>query len=88
MTSDPENTTLISAAHAGNVKAIGKILMRYQSGIRAFLAMRLSNPHEAEDLAPEVFVTASFGSIVHPAMVSAVSLGRYFLKRFLSMAFM
>jgi RNA polymerase sigma-70 factor (ECF subfamily) len=58
MTSDPDDTTLISAARAGNVKAFGEIVMRYRSGIRAFLAMRLSNPHEAEDLAQEVFVTA------------------------------
>ncbi len=34
------------------------MVVRYQSGIRACLAMRLSNAHEAEDLAQEVFLTA------------------------------
>jgi RNA polymerase sigma-70 factor, ECF subfamily len=49
---------LIAAARSGNLKAFGGLVMRYEACIRACLAMRLSNPHEAEDLAQEVFLTA------------------------------
>lgn len=49
---------LIAAARSGNLTAFGGLVIRYQAGIRACLAMRLANPHEAEDLAQEVFLTA------------------------------
>ena len=42
---------LIAAARGGNLTAFGGLVIRYQAGIRACLAMRLANPHEAEDLA-------------------------------------
>ena len=49
---------LIAAARNGSLSAFGGLVIRYQAGIRACLAMRLANPHEAEDLAQEVFLTA------------------------------
>lgn len=58
MTPEPEDASLIAAARAGDLQAFGHLVVRYQAGIRACLAMRLDNPHEAEDLAQEVFVTA------------------------------
>ena len=49
---------LIAAAKHGQLPAYGELVQRHQAGVRAFLAIRLSNPHEAEDLAQEAFVTA------------------------------
>ena len=58
MASQDDDTSLISAARGGDLAAFGQLVIRYQAGLRACLAMRLSNPHEAEDLAQEVFLTA------------------------------
>lgn len=53
---------LVDAAKRGDLSAFSELVVRYQRSIRTCLAVRLSNPHEAEDLAQEVFVTA-FGQI-------------------------
>jgi RNA polymerase sigma-70 factor, ECF subfamily len=58
MESPLSDASLISAARAGDLAAFGELVVRYQAGIRACLVMRLANPHEAEDLAQEVFLTA------------------------------
>jgi RNA polymerase sigma-70 factor, ECF subfamily len=49
---------LIAAAKRGRLSAFGRLVEMHQDGVRAFLAIRLGNPHEAEDLAQEAFVTA------------------------------
>ncbi len=58
MTTDPPDQDLITAARTGQLAAYGELVRRHQDGVRAFLAIRLGNPHEAEDLAQEAFVTA------------------------------
>jgi RNA polymerase sigma-70 factor (ECF subfamily) len=58
MTSHSPDEALITAAKSGRLAAYGELVTRYQDGVRVFLAIRLGNPHEAEDLAQEAFVTA------------------------------
>lgn len=58
MTEDSSDSVLLAAAKSGSLGAYGELVARHQDGVRAFLAIRLSNPHEAEDLAQEAFVTA------------------------------
>ncbi len=58
MDRDNAKQELITAAKSGRLAAYGALVERYQDGVRAFLAIRLGNPHEAEDLAQETFVTA------------------------------
>ena len=53
---------LIDAAQQGNVDAFAELVGRYQRAVRTCLAVRLASPHDAEDLAQEVFVTA-FGQL-------------------------
>lgn len=45
-------------AHAGDLAAFSKLVLRHQWSVRAFLLARLSRKHEAEDLAQETFLTA------------------------------
>lgn len=56
-TSSPEQE-LIRAAQRGSISAFSELVRRHQQAVRTCLAVRLSNPHEAEDLAQDVFVTA------------------------------
>lgn len=49
---------LIEAAQRGSIEAFSELVRLHQQAIRTCLAVRLSNPHEAEDLAQDVFVTA------------------------------
>lgn len=49
---------LSRAAQGGSVEAFGELVERHQHAVRACLAVRLSDPHEADDLAQDVFVTA------------------------------
>ncbi|MCA1651976.1 MAG: sigma-70 family RNA polymerase sigma factor [Acidobacteria bacterium] len=53
-----EDDELIGAAQAGSVDAFSELVRRYQRAVRTCLAARMSDAHEAEDLAQEVFVTA------------------------------
>lgn len=55
---------LIRAAQAGNLDAFSELVCRHQRAIRACLVVRLGNPHEAEDLGQDVFVTA-FQRLAH-----------------------
>ncbi len=48
----------IEAAKAGDVSAFSQLVLRHQAGVRAYLAVRLDDPHEAEDLSQEVFLLA------------------------------
>jgi RNA polymerase sigma-70 factor (ECF subfamily) len=56
--SDAEEIEWVCAAQAGDAEAFAKLVERHQHGVRACLAARMDDPHEAEDLAQEVFVTA------------------------------
>jgi RNA polymerase sigma-70 factor (ECF subfamily) len=49
---------LIRAARNGSAEAFGALVERHQQAVRACLAVRLSDAHEADDLAQEVFLTA------------------------------
>ncbi len=49
---------LVIAARRGAWAAYAELVRRHQGSIRACLAVRLDQPHEAEDLAQETFVTA------------------------------
>lgn len=51
-------TDVIRAAQAGSAEAFTVLVQQHQHSVRACLAVRLGDPHEAEDLAQEVFVTA------------------------------
>ncbi len=51
-------TEVIAAARNGDRDAFGELVRRYQSNIRACLVIRLKNPHDAEDLAQDTFITA------------------------------
>jgi RNA polymerase sigma-70 factor (ECF subfamily) len=45
-------------ARDGDLAAFSRLVLRHQGAVRAFLHVRLSRKHEAEDLAQETFVTA------------------------------
>ena len=49
---------MIAAAQRGDLDAFAQLVMLHQHSIRACLAVRLSDPHEAEDLAQEAFIVA------------------------------
>lgn len=49
---------LVKRVLAGDVEAFGTLVQRHELAVRAFMAARLADRHEAEDLAQEVFVTA------------------------------
>ena len=53
-----DDRDLILAARAGDLDAFSEIVKRCQGNVRACLAVRLYNKHEAEDLAQEAFVLA------------------------------
>ena len=55
---DLDDNTLIAAARQGNLEAFSELVLRHQAGVRACLAVRMDDPHDAEDLAQEVFVLA------------------------------
>jgi RNA polymerase sigma-70 factor (ECF subfamily) len=52
------DSEVVSAAQAGNWSAFAELVRRHETAVRACLAVRLDQPHEAEDLAQEAFVTA------------------------------
>jgi RNA polymerase sigma-70 factor (ECF subfamily) len=51
-------TEIVSAAQAGSWFAFAELVRRHQAAVRACLAVRMDQAHEAEDLAQEAFVTA------------------------------
>lgn len=53
-----EDSGLILAAQRGERSAFGELVVRNAEWVQVYLTVRLSDPHEAEDLAQEVFVTA------------------------------
>ena len=56
---DPQDEIeVIASAKAGSLGAFDELVRRYQSNIRACLVIRLKNPHDAEDLAQDTFITA------------------------------
>jgi RNA polymerase sigma-70 factor (ECF subfamily) len=55
---DAEEIQWVRAARAGDADAFAALVERHHRGVRACLAARMDDPHEAEDLAQEVFVTA------------------------------
>ena len=48
----------ISRVRGGDIDAFGPLVLEYQGAVRSFLAVRLDDAHEAEDLAQEVFLVA------------------------------
>jgi RNA polymerase sigma-70 factor, ECF subfamily len=53
-----DEKNFIERAQAGDLDAFSELVKQYQGNVRACLAVRLSNRHEAEDLAQETFITA------------------------------
>jgi len=53
-----DETELIAQAQKGDIDAFSELVRQYQGNVRACLAVRLSNRHEAEDLAQETFLVA------------------------------
>jgi RNA polymerase sigma-70 factor (ECF subfamily) len=54
----PSESDLAVQAKRGSWPAFAELVRRHQSAVRGCLAVRLEQPHEAEDLAQEAFVTA------------------------------
>jgi RNA polymerase sigma-70 factor, ECF subfamily len=57
-TNVPEDATLIRAAQRGDVESFSSLVRRHHQGVYAYLMVRMSSAHDAEDLTQEVFVTA------------------------------
>jgi RNA polymerase sigma-70 factor (ECF subfamily) len=55
---DITDQELITASRAGDLDAFSSLVKRYHGHVRACLAVRLDDGHEAEDLAQDAFVTA------------------------------
>jgi len=55
---DEDEIQQVRAAQQGDLNALAALVTRHQQAVRACLAARLDDPHEAEDLVQEVFVTA------------------------------
>lgn len=55
---DEETTDPVARVIDGDIDAFEGIVLEHQSSIRAHLAVRLRDRHEADDLAQEVFLTA------------------------------
>jgi RNA polymerase sigma factor (sigma-70 family) len=49
---------LVQAARAGSSRAFAELVNRHQAAVRGFLGRVCRDPHEAEDLAQETFLTA------------------------------
>jgi RNA polymerase sigma-70 factor (ECF subfamily) len=56
--SPDHEAALIGASRAGDRAAFGQLVMLHQRSVRVCVALRMPNPHEAEDLAQEAFVIA------------------------------
>src|SRR5258706_10174820 len=53
---DETESLLIARAKAGDVEAIGRLYERYAPQIRRYIAVRLGDPAQAEDICGDVFV--------------------------------
>ena len=53
-----DTRAIVLRVRGGDLEAFGALVRRHELGVRAYLAARLEDRHEAEDLAQEVFVTA------------------------------
>ncbi|MBX3740877.1 MAG: sigma-70 family RNA polymerase sigma factor [Akkermansiaceae bacterium] len=53
-----EESRLISAAQNGDLAAFGILVEHHYAAVRACLAVRMGNAHDAEDLTQEVFLLA------------------------------
>jgi RNA polymerase sigma-70 factor (ECF subfamily) len=53
-----DDYSLVTQVRNGDVGAYSVLVKRYESVVRAFLIVRLSEPHEADDLAQETFLLA------------------------------
>jgi RNA polymerase sigma-70 factor, ECF subfamily len=53
-----EDAELIRAAQRGNLEAFAELLARHHASVRACLSVRMSNLHDAEDLAQEALIVA------------------------------
>ena len=49
---------LITLAKQGNIDAFSELVKIYERDIRAFLAVRINQPTEADDLAQDTFIIA------------------------------
>lgn len=58
MNNDEQEFEWVRAAQHGDVEAFSQLVRRHQAAVRACLAVRLHDSHEAEDLAQETFLTA------------------------------
>src|SRR5262245_55742859 len=58
MIADADDRQLVLAARQGDADAFAALVERHHRAVRACLAARVRDPHEAEDLAQDVFVTA------------------------------
>lgn len=58
MIADADERRLVQAAQQGDADAFAALVERHHRSVRACLVARMHDPHEAEDLAQEVFVTA------------------------------
>ncbi|MBI3832235.1 MAG: sigma-70 family RNA polymerase sigma factor [Planctomycetes bacterium] len=48
---------LIEKAHAGDMDAFAEIVRRYSPAVRAMCVMRAGDPHRADDISQQVFLT-------------------------------
>lgn len=53
-----EDWVLVKKTLGGNKSAFGALMARYTPNIMGFLWNKINNPHEMEDLAQEIFLTA------------------------------
>ncbi len=58
MDAKTQESQWISDAQKGSREAFGKLIEAHHVGIRAYLLVRIDNPHDAEDLAQDTFITA------------------------------
>jgi RNA polymerase sigma-70 factor, ECF subfamily len=49
---------LIRKAQAGDLESFAKLVALHQKSVRACVAVRVNSPHDADDIAQEVFLTA------------------------------
>jgi RNA polymerase sigma-70 factor, ECF subfamily len=54
----PDEAARIRAAQGGNLEAFSDLVRMHHQGVHAFLVVRLTGIHDAEDLVQDVFVTA------------------------------
>ncbi|MGJ8693863.1 MAG: RNA polymerase sigma factor [Thalassotalea sp.] len=53
-----DDKKLVALAQSGSINAFTELVKRYERDVRSFLAVRLHNNYEADDLAQETFIVA------------------------------